>query len=70
MAISKKNNFTILTKDSDFYDISLIRGAPPKVIWLQLGNTSKQNIINLLIKGRDNIHEFLIKQNLHCLELY
>jgi len=29
------NSFTIVTKDSDFYERSLIYGFPPKVIWLQ-----------------------------------
>ena len=30
--------FTIVTKDDDFRQRSLLRGAPPRVIWLRLGN--------------------------------
>jgi len=38
---AKDNNFIIVTKDSDFYDLSLVQGSPPKVIWLQSGNVQK-----------------------------
>jgi predicted nuclease of predicted toxin-antitoxin system len=31
------HGFTIVTKDSDFYERSLIHGFPPKIIWLQCG---------------------------------
>ncbi len=29
---AKKNHFTIVTFDSDFFDISIINGHPPKII--------------------------------------
>ena len=32
--------FTIVSKDDDFRSLALVRGAPPKVIWLQVGNAS------------------------------
>ena len=32
------SGLTIVTKDSDFHERSLIFGAPPKVVWLRLGN--------------------------------
>ena len=28
----------IVTKDADFTDTAVLRGSPPKVIWLRLGN--------------------------------
>ncbi len=34
------NNFLIVTQDSDFYDIAIIKGIPPKIIWIRLGNCS------------------------------
>ena len=27
-----------MTKDEDYDNLSVLRGSPPKVIWLQLGN--------------------------------
>lgn len=32
------HNFVIVTFDSDFYDISLLNGFPPKIIWIRTGN--------------------------------
>jgi len=52
---AKKNDFVIVTKDSDFHELSLLRGAPPKVIWLRFGNTSKATVIHQLIENREAI---------------
>ena len=38
---AKDNGFTIVTKDSDFHEISLVQGSPPKILWLKCGNKSK-----------------------------
>jgi predicted nuclease of predicted toxin-antitoxin system len=40
--------FTIVSKDLDFYDRSILNGSPPKVIWLRTGNCSTANVENLL----------------------
>lgn len=37
-AYAHDHGFIIVTKDVDFNELSLIRGWPPKVIWLRLGN--------------------------------
>ncbi|MCU0424354.1 MAG: DUF5615 family PIN-like protein [Candidatus Kapabacteria bacterium] len=37
---AKREGFTIVSKDSDFYHRSILLGFPPKVIWLKLGNCS------------------------------
>jgi predicted nuclease of predicted toxin-antitoxin system len=35
---ARLNGFAIVTKDADYNNLSVLRGQPPKVIWLQLGN--------------------------------
>jgi len=40
--------FTIVSKDDDFRQLSILRGAPPKVIWLQVGNCSTSEIEQIL----------------------
>jgi predicted nuclease of predicted toxin-antitoxin system len=35
-----EHGFLLTSKDTDFYDRSLLYGAPPKVIWLRIGNSS------------------------------
>jgi predicted nuclease of predicted toxin-antitoxin system len=69
---AKENNFCIVTFDGDFYDLGLIKGSSPKVIWLRLGNTSTQNIEIVLRKNYDLIKTFLTDSNykeIGCLEI-
>ena len=42
------NGFTIISKDSDFYYRSVSRGAPPKVVWLRVGNAGTAAISALI----------------------
>ena len=69
---AKENNYCIVTFDGDFYDLGLIKGSSPKVIWLRLGNTSTQNIETILRKNYDLINTFLSDPNyieIGCLEI-
>jgi predicted nuclease of predicted toxin-antitoxin system len=67
---AKENNFVILTQDSDYYDLSLVQGAPPKVIWLKTGNSSKKFIAELLLSKKLIICDLLNQKDLKCIELY
>ena len=40
---AKDDGYCIVSKDSDYYDLSVRQGHPPKVIWLRLGNCSTRN---------------------------
>ena len=55
----KRNDFAIVTFDSDFCDLNIIRGFPPKIIWIRTGNTTTKNLENLLRKKNDLIKLFL-----------
>ena len=35
---ARLNGFAIVTKDEDYNNLSVVRGIPPKIIWLQIGN--------------------------------
>ena len=35
---AKVHGLTIVSKDTDFYERSMRVGAPPKVVWIRLGN--------------------------------
>lgn len=67
---AKDYGFTIVTKDSDFYEISLIRGFPPKVIWLKCGNISNQHLLAMLQRHEDKMIAFSRDRATACLELY
>ncbi len=49
------NGFTLVSKDGDFYQRNLLFGAPPKLIWLCLGNCTRQQVLELLLKHVNNI---------------
>ncbi len=40
--------FLLVSKDTDFYQRSVLHGAPPKVIWLRIGNAGTSAIAALL----------------------
>ena len=40
--------FVIVTKDSDFSDLCILLGFPPKVIWIRRGNCSTAEIESIL----------------------
>jgi len=41
---ARLNEFTIVSKDEDYNNLSIMRGTPPKVIWLQLGNCTTAQV--------------------------
>ena len=67
---AKDNGFTIVTKDADFHELSLVYGNPPKVVWLKCGNKPKWYVLGLLLKNRKEIGAFLGGADGSCLEIY
>jgi predicted nuclease of predicted toxin-antitoxin system len=41
---ARLNGFAIVTKDADYNNLSVMRGSPPKVIWLLLGNCTTAEV--------------------------
>jgi predicted nuclease of predicted toxin-antitoxin system len=41
---ARLNGFAIVSKDADYNNLSVLRGSPPKVIWLQLGNCTTAQV--------------------------
>lgn len=65
-----QNDFTIVTRDSDFNDLSLIRGFPPKVIWIRRGNCSTQEIERILRSVTDMIQQLAQDSSIGVLILH
>jgi predicted nuclease of predicted toxin-antitoxin system len=40
--------FMLVSKDTDFYERSVLYGAPPKIVWLKIGNASVSESAALL----------------------
>jgi predicted nuclease of predicted toxin-antitoxin system len=52
------SDLIIVSKDSDFYQRSLVFGHPPKVVWIRRGNCSTTDIAALLRRHFDDIKKF------------
>ncbi len=69
---ARSNVFTIGTFDSDFYDLSVVKGSPPKIIWLRIGNSSSGNTAKVLLDNLELITDFISNsgyKDLFCLEI-
>jgi predicted nuclease of predicted toxin-antitoxin system len=49
---------TIVTKDSDFDELAILRGSPPRVVWLRLGNCSTRDVAAILRSHAHAIQTF------------
>ena len=45
---ARQNSFLIVTKDVDFSDLCVLRGFPPKIIWIRRGNCSARALEQIL----------------------
>jgi predicted nuclease of predicted toxin-antitoxin system len=56
--LAAREGCILVTRDEDFLRLSTLRGAPPKVVWISLGNCSNAVIAALLRDRRSDIERF------------
>ena len=66
---AKKSNYTIVTQDSDFNDLNLLNGFPPKIIWIRTGNLKTEELANILKNHFGELKDFEKNQNFGCFEI-
>lgn len=66
---AKENNYIIVTKDSDYQDLSELYGHPPQVILLTLGNSDKAKLLKILIERKQDIYTLLSNVDVGCIEI-
>jgi predicted nuclease of predicted toxin-antitoxin system len=57
-AAAFQNDCILVTKDSDFVDLQVLEGFPPKLIWLRLGNCSTIQVEKVLRDHHQDIADF------------
>lgn len=67
---ARQYDYLIVTKDVDFSEFSLLRGFPPRVIWIRRGNCSTQDIETLLRNSFDLIKAITEDATTGILELF
>lgn len=55
---AREHGYTILSKDSDFRQLSFLRGAPPKVIWLRVGNCTVTELREIIVGNLNQLQVF------------
>lgn len=58
-AFAAQHRFTIVTKDADFLYLAILRGHPPKVVHLRLGNCPTPLIAQRLLTEEQSIKAFI-----------
>ncbi len=66
---AKQHGFVIVTKDADFAELALLRGYPPKVIWLNCGNVSNAVVRRTLLDNAETIQHFIASVENGVLEI-
>ncbi len=62
-SFAKANKFTIISKDKDFYQRAVLYGAPPKFIWLRLGNCTRDDLLSLIRRHERKFLPLKLHQN-------
>lgn len=66
---AKTHGYTIVTRDADFLDLSIVKGQPPKIIRLRTPNQTRAKVQRVLLMNQAVIEEALIQNDEACIEL-
>ncbi len=58
-AYALQHDFVIVSKDNDFRQRSFLLGAPPKVVWVRLGNCTTAEVETLMRSRHDDLRAFV-----------
>ncbi|MDE2311286.1 MAG: DUF5615 family PIN-like protein [Betaproteobacteria bacterium] len=56
---AREHRYTLVSKDSDFHELSLLYGSPPKVIWIRRGNCTSRQIEFILRNKLEDIRSLV-----------
>lgn len=56
---ARTRDFIIVSKDSDFQQRGFLFGYPPKIVWLRIGNCTRDQVVHLLSAHVREIQDFV-----------
>ena len=68
--VAKINEYVIVTKDEDFQGLLSVRGFPPKIILLALGNSTNRQTLEVLCSAKNKITAALADPEIGFIELF
>jgi predicted nuclease of predicted toxin-antitoxin system len=66
---AKVQGYVIVSRDADFLDLSLLKGAPPKLIRLRTPNLSRAATLNMLLSNQQLVEQVLIDEGNDFVEI-
>jgi predicted nuclease of predicted toxin-antitoxin system len=66
---ARAGDFILVSKDSDFSDLMVLRGHPPKLVWLRVGNCKTSFIEAVLHRHSEDIEALVRDEGLGLLSL-
>jgi predicted nuclease of predicted toxin-antitoxin system len=57
-AYAGEHGLTIVSRDADFHQLSFLKGAPPKAVWIRRGNCSTHDVEAILRRHHADMLEF------------
>jgi len=67
--LARQHGCLVVSKDEDFHRLAVLHGAPPKFVWIQLGNCTTDDIAQLLRRHHADIIRFSEQNEATVLEL-
>lgn len=55
---AREHDLVIVSKDSDFRQLAFLNGAPPKAVWLRVGNVTTDEVVEHLRNNAAVIERF------------
>lgn len=60
---AKARGYVVVSRDVDFLDLSLLKGAPPKLIRLRTPNLSRAATLSMLLSNQQRVEQVLINED-------
>ena len=67
---AKQHRYLIVTKDSDFGELVVLLGFPPKVVWIRRGNCATQAIEQILRENYAVIEQLVANEETGIVALF
>lgn len=67
---ARREGFSVVTKDADFADLSMLFGFPPKVIWIRRGNCRTTAVETILRRHHADIAALIKDEVMGVLTLF
>ena len=55
---ARYHGYSLVTKNLDMVDLCVLRGAPPKILWLRIGNCTSELVLEVLETNSERIARF------------